>query len=500
MSEKLLNWRSKIDDIQETIKAGPFSPNWESLQVYTPPAWYQDGKLGIFIHWGVYSVPGYDSEWYPRNMYIKGTKAYEHHLATYGPQNKFGYKDFIPLFTAEHFDANDWASLFRQAGASFVVPVAEHHDGFPMYDCPFTPWNAAAMGPKRDIIAELAEAVRNQYLTFGVSSHRAENWWFYNGGRDIESDVTNPAYSSLYGPAQPCYGDLAYPFPFLQPNEEFLNDWLVRTCDLLDRYEPQLLYFDWWIEQPAFKPYLQRLAAYYYNKAASRDLGVAINYKFEAFAKGSAVYDVERGLQEGIQPELWQTCTSVAKTAWCYVANHQYKTSEEIIGDLVDIVSKNGVMLLNIGPKPDGTIPDEERRILLDIGTWLRRNGEAIYGTRPWTVFGEGPTPIVTGTFNDIKRASYTDKDIRYTTRGDVLYAIVLGRPSEGRIILTSLSPNRNLYPSDIESIELLGSHHTLNWDRNREGVIIELPPEEYANFGLSFRINKKANTISVQN
>lgn len=491
MSKVLQTHAAKKKEIKAAIAAGPFSADWNSLQGYQAPAWYQDAKLGIFIHWGVYSVPGYDSEWYARNMYIKGSKAYAHHLETYGPQDSFGYKDFIPMFTAEHFDAEEWAALFRKAGAGFVVPVAEHHDGFPMYDCPYTPWNSLQMGPKRDIIGELADAVRGQYLTFGVSSHRAENWWFYNGGREIASDVSDPAYAGLYGAAQPCYGDLAYPLPYLQPNEEFLDDWLVRTCDLIDRYGPQLLYFDWWIEQPAFKPYLQRLAAYYYNKAAEWDKGVAINYKFDAFAEGSAVYDMERGQLDHIHPRLWQTCTSVAETAWCYIQDHTYKSSETLIGDLVDIVSKNGIMLLNIGPKPDGTIPEEEQRLLLEIGGWLQRNGEAVYGTRPWTIYGEGPTRIVTGTFNDTKRLPFTGRDIRYTTRGDILYATLLGRAENGRVVLTSLAEDSSLYPHQIESIELLGSSRTLTWSRSTEGVVIELPSGEETVFGHSFRLKR---------
>ncbi|HEX2998891.1 MAG TPA: alpha-L-fucosidase, partial [Armatimonadota bacterium] len=183
-----------------TIPEGPFAPTWDSLAHYTIPDWYQDGKFGIFIHWGVYSVPAFGNEWYPRNMYQQGSPEFQHHVQTYGPQDQFGYKDFIPLFTAEKFDADHWANLFRKAGAKFVVPVAEHHDGFAMYDCGYSRWNAVNMGPKRDIIGELAEAVRNQWLTFGVSSHRAEHWWFYDGGMKFPSDVQDTRYADLYGP------------------------------------------------------------------------------------------------------------------------------------------------------------------------------------------------------------------------------------------------------------------------------------------------------------
>ncbi|MFC4596872.1 alpha-L-fucosidase [Cohnella hongkongensis] len=466
----------KKAEIRHTIQAGPFAADWDSLKNYKVPRWYADAKFGIFIHWGVYAVPAFQTEWYARKMYIEGSEEYEHHRKTYGPQENFGYKDFIPQFTAEKFDAEQWASLFKRAGASFVVPVAEHHDGFAMYDNPFSEWNAARMGPKRDIIGELAAAVRRHYMTFGVSSHRAENWWYFNGGRQIPSDVQDPKYADLYGPAQPCYGDLDYPLPIVQPNEEFLDDWLVRTCDLIDRYGPQLLYFDWWIEQPAFKPYLQKLAAHYYNRAAQWDRGVVVNYKFDAFEQGTAVYDVERGQLEGIHPEVWQTCTSVGETAWCHIADHKYKTSTTLIGDLVDVVSKNGTLLLNIGPRADGTIPEEEQALLLEIGEWLSVNGEAIYGTRPWKVYGEGPTRIVKGMFNDTKRQPYGAEDIRFTTRGSHLYATVLGWPEDGRARIRTLSSSSAEYASDIQAVELLGWKDKLQWERTEEGLIVRLP------------------------
>src|SRR5579859_2200128 len=210
---------SAKEAIRQVIASGPFDQNWEALKEYRIPAWYEDGKFGIFIHWGLYAVPAFGNEWYPRSMYLPDNAAYKHHLETYGPHTEFGYKDFIPLFTAEKFDPDEWANLFRRAGAKFVVPVAEHHDGFALYDTALSEWNAARMGPKRDIIGELATAVRKQWLTFGLSSHRAEHWWFFNGGMGFDSDVQDARYAGFYGPAQP---------ETLQPNEEFLDDWLLR--------------------------------------------------------------------------------------------------------------------------------------------------------------------------------------------------------------------------------------------------------------------------------
>jgi len=265
------------ETIAQVVGQGPFRPEWESLQGVGVPSWYVDGKFGVFIHWGLYAVPAFGNEWYPRQMYQQGSREYQHHVETYGPQARFGYKDFIPMFTAERFDADEWAGLFRRAGAKFVVPVAEHHDGFAMYDCGYSQWSAARMGPKRDLIGELAAAVRRQWLVFGVSSHRAEHWWFFDGGMKFDSDVQDPRYAGFYGPAQP---------QALPPNEQFLDDWLARCCELVDKYRPQLFWFDWWIEQPAFRTHLQRFAAYYYNRATQWDLGVSINTAYKWSSRG----------------------------------------------------------------------------------------------------------------------------------------------------------------------------------------------------------------------
>jgi alpha-L-fucosidase len=448
------------------VPPGPFEPTWESLEQYQAPAWYQDGKFGIFIHWGLYAVPAFGNEWYPRNMYRQGTPEFAHHVATYGSHNQFGYKEFIPLFKAEHYDPAHWADVFKRAGARFVVPVAEHHDGFALYASCFSEWNAVQMGPQRDLIGDLAAAVRQQGLVFGVSNHRAEHWWFLNGGMEFDSDVRDPRYASFYGPAQP---------EGTQPDAAYLEDWLARLCEIVDIYQPQLFWFDWWIEQPAFAPYLQRFAAYYYNRAAQWGRGVAINYKNKAYTDKAAVLDLERGQLADIRPLFWQNDTSVSKNSWGYVSVQDYKTSASIVGDLVDVVSKNGALLLNIGPRPDGTIPEPEERMLLEIGQWLAVNGEAIYGTRPWKVYGEGPTQVESGMFTDTKRATFTAQDIRFTTQGDVLYATVLAWP-QGSLTIQSLSTNLRLYAGEIANVELLGSNMPLSWSRDAEGLHVQWP------------------------
>jgi alpha-L-fucosidase len=469
---------NNLQKIDQGIAAGPFAANWDSLRGYQIPAWYEDGKFGIFIHWGVYSVPAFGNEWYPRQMYLPGRPEFEHHLATYGPHNQFGYKDFIPHFTAAHYDPAEWAALFKEAGARYVVPVAEHHDGFPLYDSALTEWCAAKMGPKRDLIAELAAAVRREGLVFGLSSHRAEHWWFMNGGRDYDSDVNDPRYQDFYGPAMRMEGDPhkldARPYP----DTAFLDDWLLRTCELVDNYQPQLIWFDWWIGHEAFKPYLPRFAAYYYNRGAQWGKGVAINHKFEAFPEGTTVFDIERGQLAGIRPLLWQNDTSVSKNSWGYVHNQEYKTVDSLVDDLVDVVSKNGALLLNIGPKPDGTIPEPEQQILREIGAWLKVNGEAIYGTRPWKIFGEGPTEVSEGSFTDTKRSEFTGEDIRFTTKGDALYAIALAWPGR-QMTIRSLRRAAGYRDEPVRSVRLLGYDGPLIWTQTDEALVVDLPEQQ---------------------
>ena len=473
-----------------------FEATWDSLKTYQTPDWYLDGKFGIFIHWGLYCVPAFGNEWYPRNMYLQGTPEFEHHLKTYGPHNQFGYKDFIPMFKAEQYDPRAWAELFQESGAKFIVPVAEHHDGFPMYDTALSQWSAAKMGPKRDLVGELAQAVRRQELVFGVSSHRAEHWFFMNGGRDFDSDVNDPAYADFYGPAvstpntQHGFNEGWKSRDWTpRPDAKYLEDWLARCCELVDKYQPQLFWFDWWIEQIVFQPYVQRFAAYYYNRGKEWGKGVAINYKNQTFADGSAVLDIERGQLKEIRPFFWQNDTSISKNSWGYVAEQDYKTAGDIIGDLVDITSKNGALLLNIGPRPDGTIPEPEQAILREIGRWLKVNGEAIYGARPWNVFGEGPTEIPEGSFSDTKRQPFTSQDIRFTRKDKLLYAIVMARPA-GELAIHSLGKDCGVQAGRIGRISLLGGQANLPWKQTDAALIIQVPDQMPADHPVVFQMD----------
>lgn len=459
--------RAILDRVREGVDAGPFTDDWDSLRTYTVPGWYQDAKFGVFIHWGVYSVPGFGNEWYPREMYRQGTAISDHHRETFGPQDRFGYKDFVPALTGSGFDPDAWAALFRRSGAQFVVPVGEHHDGFPMYQTDLTRWNAAVMGPRRDVVGDLSDAVRAQSMIAGASSHRAEHWWFFNGGMRFDSDVRDPEYADLYGPAQR---------EEVRPTEQYLEDWLARTVDMVERNDLQLVWFDWWIEQPVFRPWLARFAAWSYNRAVARNRPVAINYKFAAFDDGTAVYDVERGQNAGIRPMLWQNDTSVAVTSWGWVHGQVYKDIRDILGDLMDVVSKNGALLLNVGPKPDGTFEPEEVDLLHGIGDWLSTNGEAVYGTRPFTVAGEGPTEVADTFLNDDDRVSFDPADIRFTTRHDLLYATAMGWPDDGKLVVTTLAEGSSAHPGEIASVELLGTPGELVTKRGPGGLEVQLP------------------------
>ncbi len=479
-----------LAQVDKEANQGSFRPNWDSLKRYQVPAWYEDAKFGIFIHWGVYAVPSFGSEWYPRQMYIQGSKEFQHQTATYGPQTKFGYKDFIPQFHAAQFEARAWADLFRKSGAKYVVPVGEHHDGFAMYGSELSDWTAARMGPKRDIVGELGQAVRAQGLHFGVSSHRAEHYFFMNGGREFPSDVQDPKYAAFYGPAHAGVTDRNHQEWAAHPDTAYLNDWLARTAEIITKYNPEVLWFDWWINTKEFEPYLQRLAAFYYNDAAKRNSSAVINYKYTAFPEGVAVLDIERGQLDASRSLFWQTDTSVSIKSWGYINNDTFRSPESLIQQLVDIVSKNGSLLLNIGPKPDGTIPEQAQQILLSMGKWLDTNGEAIYGTRPWKVYGEGPTKVAGGAFHDTATQAYSSQDIRFTAKNDALYAIALAAPAKGHLAIKALQQNSKYGDLKVAGVRLLGSDATVHWVRNADGLELDWPAQASSGYPLAFKIS----------
>ncbi len=480
-----------LDEVERVSHEGPYRPDYESLDKYQVPEWYKDAKFGIFIHWGVYSVPAYGNEWYPRLMYTQGDDIYKHHIATYGPQNKFGYKDFIPMFKAEKFDPQAWAHLFKESGAKYVVPVFEHHDGFAMYDSGLSDWTAAKMGPHRDTSGELAKAVRAEGLHLGASSHRVEHNFFLGVGRTFDSDVNDPQYAGFYGPAHARLENsgrtpLSNDFTWL--SDSYGNDWLARSAEIVQKYHPDIMYFDWWIGQPGLRHQLTKFAAYYYNASLKYGdhIGV-INYKEYSMDEHSAVLDIERGQLGDIRPLYWQTDTSVSNKSWGYIEHDTFKSPEFIVHQLIDIVSKNGNLLLNIGPKSDGTIPDEVQQVLVAVGSWLKVNGDAIYGTRAWTTYGEGPTKVVEGSFNDTAAGKFTAADFRFTTKGDTLYAIEMGWPSGGEALIKTFRPATGRRP--IQSIALLGSAEQLTFEQKDDGLHIKLPAQGPGKYAYAYKI-----------
>ena len=464
----------------ETTQAQAFEANWESLASYEIPAWFNDAKFGIFIHWGPYAVPAHKSEWYPRLMYMDTATfsaqlnlqgegpnpVYTYHKTTWGDPKEFGYKDFIPLFKAENFNAAEWIQLFKQSGARYVVPVAEHHDGFAMYDSKHTRWNAVDMGPKRDVLGELFEEGRKQGLKMGFSTHYAFNWAYFN--KKPHFDTSDPQYADLYSKKGTRIDEPV--------TEEFKQLWWNRTTDIIDSYQPDIIWFDFYWDRPEFEDYHPRLAAYYYNKGLEWEKEVVLqdkNFHHDYFPQGTFVHDLERGKMSGIKKYPWQTDTSIGKNSWGYVSNWMSKEANKIVDDLIDIVSKNGCMLLNIGPKADGTIPQDQQDILLDIGKWLEVNGDAIYDTRCYKVFGEGPTEVSEGYMSERKKdKAFTSEDIRFTQKGKKLFAFLLEKPETNSIVIRTLKRGSE----QIESLKLLGSEEELAWSQEEDGLHVSLP------------------------
>ncbi len=479
--------------IDSVIENGRYKADWKSLSNHKTPDWFVQDKLGVFIHWGIYSVPAYGSEWYSRSMYDKRVREFEYHRKTYGEQKDFGYKDFIPMFKAEKFSAEKWVELFKKAGIRYVMPVAEHHDGFAMYDTEFNKWNSVNMGPCVDVTGELKAECEKQGLTFCASTHRAEHYFFMNLGRTFDSDVNDDNYRDFYGPAVYSEGLNSENLGITTENiysegasQEWLEDWMVRTCELVDKYQPQILYFDWWIQNHSFKPYLKKIAAYYYNRALEWGKEVTINYKHEAFPPTVATFDVERGALTGISPVPWQTDTAIGKNSWGYRKDNTYKSSRQIICDLIDIVSKNGNLLLNIGPRADGTITEEETKVLLDMGKWLETNGEGIYGTTFWKTFGEGSVNAEAGFFKDGDEKAFTEKDFRFTYKDCSLYVFQM-RPDGKDVKIRTLS-KKNVHDFLVESVELLGVGK-VEFERTEDEMIIRLPEGTDTEFPLCFKL-----------
>ena len=481
-----------IAEADRQANDGPYRPDWATLMKYQQPQWYKDAKFGIFIHWGVYAVPAAENEWYPRNMYRPSEGAYKDFRGRFAQGDAAkGYKDLIPMFRAEHFDPAAWAQLFKESGAQYVIPVAEHHDGFSMYDSSLSDWTVVKMGPKRDTLGELAKAIRAEGLHFGLSSHRAEHDWFFDGGRSIRSDVNDPKYASLYGPAhewissptQALQDDWTYVSP------AFARDWLARATELVEKYKPEVVYFDWWAGQPNYRPSMTEFAAFYYNFAAAHGYRGVIDIKDYALNWKAGARDFERGQQDRILADHWQTDTSISNASWGYLEHDTFKSPEFLVHQLIDIVSKNGNLLLNFGPRADGTIPEPVQNTLREMGAWLKVNGDAIYGTTPWKTYGEGPTKITAGAFHDTDTKPYTEEDFRFTAKGSTVYALGLACPKEGKATIYSLGWSHEAHTLPIANVELLGSPAKVQWTQGADALQVTLPADMSCKYAYALKI-----------
>jgi alpha-L-fucosidase len=456
------------------VKApGPIEPTWDSLQQnYKVPDWFIGAKFGIFMHFGIFSVPAHKSEWYEKFMYaggedstLKAMNSHDSllawHTQHFGSPDKFGYKDFIPLFKAEKFDANAWAILFKKAGARFVVPGAQHHENFAMWDSQVTPFNSMQMGPRRDVIGELAKAVRKQGMKLGLANHGIENFQFINPPKELASklkadkqDLYDPKWADFYNVAD--RSDAAC--------QRFLVNWYMRNVELIDKYQPDLLYFDNGIDQRYLDPLKLNIAAYYYNRARSWGKEVSFTTKKAAFSPAGkntetigSIIDFEGQTPPGIRTGSWEEDRPIG-SSWGYIEGMHSNSASTVISWLIDAVSKNGTLLLNVSPRSDGTIPMDQQQTLLAIGKWLATNGEAIYDTHAWIKFKEtGKQPI------------------HFTVKGDVLYAIVENQGPATDVLLPSLAQGR---PSagHVSSVDLLGSKKPLRFSQDARGLKVAVP------------------------
>lgn len=470
----------------ETYQA-PYEATWASVTQHKTPDWFRDAKFGIYFHWGPYSVPAYKTEWYSHYMYQPGHPINQYHIKKYGPLNKFGYKDFIPMFTAKNFDADAWVSLFQKAGAQFVGPVTEHADGFAMWDSKLTKWDAKDMGPKRDIVGEMEKAVRKTDMKFITTFHHQWLWSWYTTWND-STDAANPEYEDLYGPKlthDEFIGSEEH--PTYMANDKFAHRWLSRLKEVVSKYNPDLVYFDNKmniIEEKYRLAFLQFL----YNHADSLNQEIVCTYKAKDLAVGAGVLDLERARMSELKPFPWLTDDSIDWGSWCNVQDPDYKSTNRIVDFLVDVVSKNGCVLLNVTPTADGVIPQPVQERLLQLGNWLQTNGEAIYGTRPYKLYGEGPQKIVEGHLSERQNADASNEDIRFTTKGKDLYAIVLDKP-EGSVIIKSFAKPENRPDGKIQNVTLLGSDSKLTWHMEPEGLKIDIPETMDGDYAFTFKI-----------
>jgi alpha-L-fucosidase len=502
----------------ESIAKGPFKPTWDSLQDYQTPEWFRNAKFGMWAHWGPQCQPE-AGDWYARGMYQEGSRQYKYHLQKYGHPSKFGFKDIIHEWKAGKWDPEELVALYKSAGAQYFMAMANHHDNFDLYNSKYQKnWNATKIGPKKDLVRGWAKAAKKQGLPFGVSIHASHAWSWYEAAQ--RSDKSGPYAGvpydgtltkadgkgtwwdgldpqELYAQNHPLsknshengmiHKQWNWGNGVAQPTKDYIEKFFNRTIDLINKYEPDLLYFDdsqfpmWPVSDAGL-----RIAAHLYNKSIKDHgkLRAVINGKVLTENQRKAmVWDIERGQSNNIEPLPWQTDTCIGGWHYdreCYDRN-LYKSAKTVIQMLVDVVSKNGNLLLNIPVRGDGSIDEKERKIVEQIGRWMNVNSESIFGTRPWKIFGEGPAQqaaaaLTAQGFNEGKGKPFTSEDIRFVTKGEVLYATVLGWPENGKLLIKSLAKGSANYPKEITRVEWVANKQQLSFERTGDGLVVSLP------------------------
>ncbi len=514
----------KTDTSKEPVCEGAFTPDVESLSAYECPEWFRDAKFGIWAHWGPQCQPE-DGDWYARKMYISSDQAYKYQLDTKGHPSEYGFKDWLPDWKADKFEPDSLVKLYKSVGARYFMALANHHDNFDLYDSRYQEWNSTRIGPMRDIIGEWAEACRKYDLPFGVSVHAAHAWCWYETSRG--SDAAGPLKGVPYDGVltkedgkgkwwegldpQELY-EQSHPLSknnrswdweldrVTPPDQKYTDKFYNRTVQLINDYNPDIIYFDdtylplWPVTDAGLN-----IVAHYYNRNASQNGGkvncVVTGKVLNDWQKETIVWDVERGAPDNINPLPWQTCTCIGQ--WHYDKHtyyqDRYKSSAKVIAMLVDVVSKNGNLLLNIPLRGDGSMDKTERQIVERIGAWMKINSESIYDTRPWKIFGEGPVaessnPINAQGFNENKQ-NLGPQDVRFNAKGEkLIYATVFGAP-EADVVIKSLGRKTEYNKFKIKSISVLGSSETISWTQNDDSLVISKPTCIPAEEALVFKI-----------
>ncbi len=478
------------------IAPGKFKPTDESLAQYKYPEWFRDAKLGFWAHWGPQAVPR-QGDWYAKKMYIEGDADYKDHLARYGAPSKTGYKDIIPLWKAEKWDPEKLMALYKKAGAKYFVSMGSHHDNFFLWDSKIHKWNAVNMGPHKDVVGLWQKAAKKQGMRFGVSEHLAASFNWFQAAHG--ADKTGPNAGVPYDGADPQYADL-YHQPadpadvknWLSNNPAWHQEWFNDVKELIDLYHPDLLYSD---SKLPFDDIGRSMLAHYYNSDMAKNGGkLEAVYNCKEPSYGKWAQDVERGVLDSISPFPWQTDTSIGD--WFYRTGQKYRTGTEVIQMLVDIVSKNGNLLINIVQTPEGDLEPDVLNIVQEIADWTPANGEGIYGSRPWKVYGEGPSTIKSnqkkGRFGGLSDTrGYQTTDIRFTTKGDNLYAYCMVA-ADADVSITSLGKSSKLNDKAIASVKMLGSTQKLDYKQNDDALVITKPagisPGKVIGFKIGFK------------